>query len=87
MKKNTILYIEWIDSHNPGTIGWHTKDDIKEWAQPDMVIKDVGFLLKEDKDMIYLIGGCSKKIKGFQQLYHREIAIPKGCILKKNVLR
>ena len=87
MKADKILYIEWIDSHAPRDSGWHVDDEVDEWMDSEWLIMDVGFLKKETKDMIYLVGGKSKDVEDYQGLQHREIAIPKGCIIKKKVLK
>lgn len=86
MKKDKILYIEWIDSFAPDNTSWHYDDDAKNWSNGKIVIKDVGFFIRETKKMIYISGGNFKSGGGHEIAQHRELAIPKGCIIKRKIL-
>ena len=85
--KDKILYVEWVDSHAPSDASWHNEEEVEEWMKNEFIIKDVGFLLKETKDAVYLVGGKHDDNDTYQIHYHREISIPKSAIRKRKILK
>ena len=53
-----LIYIEWEDAVSQS--GWHSKKDMEEWVSDDNIcVKEVGWLYKETKKYIVLVGRLS----------------------------
>ena len=72
-----VTFIEWED-HFASKGGWALKDDIKDSA---MLNTSVGFLLKENKDVVVLALS-----RGENGLAGECITLLKKCITKRVVL-
>lgn len=71
---NKLMEIEWLDSATKG--GWNHHDNYQEEAQTSLC-KSVGYVLKDNKDMIVLV-----QTQSVTQNVTDSIAVPKGCIVK-----
>lgn len=71
------IYIEWLDSH--GGEGWVRSEDIDE---PKLLIKTIGWLVKEHKDYVILSTSKNEWNSVISQL-----AIPKVAIVKRKALK
>ena len=84
-----LAYVLWRDAMSIGGDGWTTIDDVDGCEGRDSLIEDVGWIYKEDKDRVFLIGG--KSIPGdksmLQEIVHRIVIIPKGCIIKMKTIK
>ena len=83
LKKGHLYYIKWIDAVSPADNSWHNENDLDPYKKEYDITKDVGFFLFEDKMTVFIAGGCSFEGSAFfNKNYHRELQIPKGCIIK-----
>ena len=84
-----LVYILWRDAMSIGGDGWTTAEDLEECQGRDSLIEDVGWIYKEDKDRVILVGG--KSLAGdesmLQPIVHRLVIIPKGCIVKMRAIK
>ena len=80
--RKKLYYIKWIDSMSPTESGWMGDDEIDECMGVDLYIEDVGFLYKEDKKYLTIVGGQSLN-EDVGNICHRVVKIPKVCIEKK----
>jgi len=71
------VYIEWLDSH--GGEGWIRSDDINE---PKLLIKTIGWLVKEHSDYVILTTSYNEWNNILSQL-----AIPKVAIVKRKIIK
>ena len=83
MKKfnKKLVYIEWGDAIS--NTGWMSEKEAIEWADSsDWIVKNVGWILKENKDYILL---ASKFSEGSEEygLLHK---IPKTWIKVRKVI-
>lgn len=79
-----IVEIEWIDSTMLGSGGWVRldRDDLLEGA--DVVYYSVGYVLKEDDDLLTLAG--SVDLDAEEQAL-AVLSIPKVAIRRRRMLR
>lgn len=55
MPKNRFVYIEWEDAVT-NNLKWFSTEEALDWDRDTtMVIKECGFILKEDKRHIFLV--------------------------------
>ena len=79
-KGKKIVELHWVDAHRKD--GWRSDKEIEEWNEGDGYVRQVGFLLKEDKKWIIIAGGLGEDKTNL--CVHR---IPKGMIIKRRNLR
>ena len=86
--KLRFLYVEWVDAVGPAESGWLTPDELAEYLQREMLIKECGWVVDQSKDYISLVAGLSEEPVGSEwvSVYHRLIRIPIKCIRKKKDL-
>lgn len=82
-----LYYIEWTDSHSLAESGWKTMGQLEQYTDEPFVIRDVGFIIKETKHYICLVGGHNVDDEDVVICGHREIKIPIKCILKRVQLK
>ena len=84
MKKRKIVYVEWDDAVSAPN-GWI--DDFDEWKKTSSyIIKEVGFLLEENKKEIFLASFIKEEDPNTTERHGNVRRIPKGWI-KKMVLK
>jgi len=82
--KRKLIYIEWIDASSPpGPASWHTEEALECWLKDAAKCFDVGFVIKEDMDYLYIVGGGGDETEEEYKTYHREVKVPLGCITRK----
>ena len=81
--KKKLLYIKWIDAASPCDTGWQQDEDMAEFVDPAFLIEDVGWVYKESKDYIVLVGGKSQFNVEYSGCFHRIIKIPKAVVKQK----
>lgn len=85
MKKYPIVYVEWDDAVS-APAGWI--DDFYEWKETsDFIIKEVGFLLEENKKEVFLAGFIKDEDANTVERHGNVRRIPKGWIRKKILLK
>lgn len=78
-----LVYLEWQDAHALGE-GWTDDREIKEmWKSNDMIIKQCGFVIKEDSKSLLLAGQYVIAGKFVEKGYGNVVKIPKGWIKKR----
>lgn len=82
--KRKLLYLEWIDAVGPADSGWLNSEEVKEHLGREMLIKEIGWVLDENKEYISMVAGLSEEPEGSEwcSLYHRLIRVPQRCIKK-----
>lgn len=84
IKSINPIYIEWCDAVSNTEGGWRDVEDAIEWGkEANWVVKQVGWILEENKKYILLISKIADKD---QQVGHL-MKIPKTWILKRKVLK
>lgn len=79
-----IILVQWIDAASMSDVGWKTEEDVDEFLlETPWLITDVGFLKADTEDYICLIGGYGPVLEDYNLTCHRELKIPKGCIVRK----
>lgn len=85
-----LTYIEWQDAISP-TQAWRTLDEILEWDKGNSyVVKQVGWILKEDKHAIIMSSQMNdeRTLNGdLESQYAHVIRIPKTWIIKRKELK
>ena len=77
-----LIYLEWEDAVD-GETGWQHEENVDGWANDcNFLVKQVGFVFKEDKHFLCLVGGFSED-EVYQPQYHQLLKIPKGWIRKR----
>ena len=74
-----IIEIEWVDAHRKD--GWWSDKEIDEWNEREGHVKQVGFLLKDDKKWVIIAGGIGEDNTNL--CVHK---IPKGMIIRRRYL-
>jgi len=78
-----LIYLEWQDAF--GNHSWMTEDDVEDWSKGESIIKEVGWVYKEDKKSIVLVSRISipssERWDSFQ--YGQVQKIPKTWIKKR----
>lgn len=88
MKAGDLVYVVWIDASVPNDDKtWHDIVDLADWMKTPYEVHDVGFVMQEDKQYLHLCGGYIPDTELFLGAYHRELKIPKGCIVKIRKLK
>lgn len=78
-----LIYIEWVDASSNSN--WMSEEDTKVWiAAQNWLVKQVGWLLQEDKRQIVIAGRLEVDSC---QLYGQLQKIPKTWIKKRKVLK
>ena len=76
-----LIYIEWEDACSNDT--WMDEHSAIEWSNAGRyVVKQTGFVFKENKQHLILYGGFHEH-DGYQSQYHQMIKIPKGWIRRR----
>jgi len=80
-----LIYIEWCDAlTNPN---WFEKQEALDWAEDEeygnWIVREVGWLLKDSKEMIVIASGWNKYEDKFVNLHK----IPKTWIRKRKILK
>jgi hypothetical protein len=84
-KKNKLLYVEWQDAITMKE-GWYAKEDVIDWGKSeDWLIKQVGYLIKENKKYILLATKFNPQEYG-ENKYSEITKIPKGWIKKRRFI-
>ena len=78
MKKDKIVYVEWVDSSSLRGV-WHGVSEIIESG--DVICRSVGYLVHEDDKALTIAAH-----KGTSD-FAGEMRIPKGCIRKRKLIR
>lgn len=80
-----LLYVKWIDASGPAQGGWLDSSELEEHLEREMLIEDVGWVVKEDKDYLCLVSGCSIEPEDSEwcSIFHHLIKIPRPCIRRK----
>ena len=79
--KNKLIYIEWEDACSNDK--WMDEAEAEHWAHAERyLVKQVGFVWREDKKHIVLFGGVYDSGE-FMNQYHNFIKIPKSWIRKR----
>lgn len=80
-----LVYIEWVDAVGPADSGWLTTDEVVELLGREMLIKECGWIINENKEYLSLVAGLSEEPKDSEwcSVYHRMIRIPIKCIRKR----
>lgn len=75
-------YVEWVDSFSPayGT-PWVTRDTLLQEPDELIIVKSVGFVLRETKAYLMLVSNSSEHQVG------GTIVIPKCSIVKRKKLK
>lgn len=84
-KVSKLLYVEWIDAYSTCDNSWHSDEQVDAWLNDIGIHKDVGYVVRQNKRYIVLAlysVDASDEIGG----YHRELAIPKKCIVYQEEL-
>ena len=76
MKLGTIYLVTWIDSI--GSSGWRTIDEIPLESE---ICTSIGWLIRETKETITLVGSKSLQTNSFNGV----LTIPKIAIRKKKI--
>lgn len=87
MSEFPIYYIEWIDACSLKDSGWKGEQELDEFCEEKWLIKEVGFVIKETKDYVCLVGGYNANLTDHEFTGHRDLKIPTHCILKKVKLK
>ena len=84
MKK--IIYLEWADACSAPD-KWMADEDLDNWMKSGgWLVKQVGFLLEENKNFIVL-AAMEVNESEFSQGFHGHVhKIPKGWIIKRKIL-
>ncbi len=62
--KNQLVYLEWEDAVT-NNLKWFSKEEALDWDKEiTMVVKECGFILKEDKHHIFLVNRMSHTLYG-----------------------
>ncbi len=78
-KKHKLVYIEWEDACSNES--WMNEDEISRWANGrKYIVKQVGFIYKEDKEHIILFTGLQEE---YELTMHQFMKIPKSLIRKR----
>ena len=81
MKKYKVVYLEWDDAVSAPS-GW--VDDMEDWIKNSKyIIGEVGFLVKETKQAVYLAGFYKPEDTMTIERFGNVRRIPKGWIKKK----
>jgi len=80
MKKYQIIEIEWFDSLHVS--GWKEEKDIELTTKEEMLHRTVGYFLKEDDKSIIVVQSRNE-LKAVDAI----MEIPKGCIIKKKLIK
>ena len=86
LKVKDKVEVRWIDADGPGDPGWHDEAVIEEWVKQKYIVNDVGYVLEINNDYIALIGGYSEE-EDYVAQYHREVKVPRGCLLSVKKLK
>lgn len=80
-----LVYIEWVDAVGPADSGWLTTDEVAELLGREMLIKECGWIIDENKEYLSLVAGLSEEPKDseWSSVYHRMIRVPLKCIRKR----
>lgn len=84
-----VTYIEWADSVY-ATGEWRTLDECLEWDRDvTFTVKQVGWILKEDKDSILIAGRKNEQgiLEDIEEEYGLIQKIPKAWIIKRKELK
>ena len=81
MIKHKLIYIEWEDAKSSDK--WVTNDEMMGWADERYLVKQVGFVFKETKDLVILFAGAHDECDVFDTQYHQAIKIPNTWIRKR----
>lgn len=86
--KRKLVYLEWIDAVGPAESGWINTDEIKEHLGREMLIKEAGWVIDENKEYLSIVAGMSEEPPDSEwcSIYHRLIRIPQKCIRRKKDL-
>jgi hypothetical protein len=84
-KDMKLIYLEWEDAH--ARAGWHSESQIEEyWKDERCLVKEVGWVYKENKDYICLVSRNQEWADGEQQ-YGLLQKIPKTWVRKRRVIK
>lgn len=76
--------IEWIDASSHEGHQWRDEEDV---AKLDVAkFLTVGWVFRESEDGVIVVSTHNPN-NGHDKSYWGELAIPKGCIVKKTLLR
>jgi hypothetical protein len=81
LRAKPLVLLEWIDSAHDGG-DWQ----LGEVKLDTMIIRSVGFIFKEDKKSIVLVGDYNNE-EGQTVVHSRRIAIPKFAIVRRRSIR
>jgi hypothetical protein len=81
--KFKAVYIEWIDSFSLSGSSWKDEADIQGLKEGILIIREIGFVVDDNENYITLVGGYDQEGCNWEPTYHRDVKIPKGCIMKK----
>jgi hypothetical protein len=57
--------------------GWHTADQLDDFAESDNTVRQLGYLYEEDENQVILMDSYFEK----KDLYGGVHKIPRGCIV------
>ena len=79
-KGEKLVEIYWIDAHRKD--GWWNQKEINEWELNAGNVKQLGYVLKEDKEWLVIASAI-----GEDKTYLCTHRIPKGMIIKRRNLK
>lgn len=82
MKRGRLLVVTWIDSVTLGRGGWQRSEDVAE-VEPAL-IESVGWVLRETSVALTLAATWDDDSPPHVEGH---MVIPKGCIVRKRILR
>lgn len=83
-----LVYIEWADAVANDSAKWYTMDGVLEWAdESDCVVREVGFVIKENKKEMVLASRTQSMGKDYETQYGLLQKIPKTWIRKMKVIK
>lgn len=81
-KNKKVFYVEWQDAITMKD-GWYSEEDVADWGKSeDWLIKQAGYLIKENNK--YILLATKFNLQEFGENKYSEITIiPKGWIKKR----
>jgi hypothetical protein len=78
-----LIYIEWEDATAQST--WHTKEEVEEFIKSSNLVRQVGWVYKEDKEFLVLVSRQIDWVTSDTEYGHLQ-KIPKTWIRKRKDL-
>lgn len=77
-----IVELIWVDSFSAR--GWRTQEEAESMIHEDTEIISCGYLYRENKRKIVLVGSIDQQSPGNVNHYHE---VPRACVRRMRVLR